>query len=143
DVLRFLTTGAAPGLAYAAGPMARVVEHGLGALTVDDAQAIATYLRDVPPRPEPHLVASRFNWGKPSPAEVSLRGTVRIDDAPLRSGAELYSGACAACHGSDGAGSADGTYPALFHNTVTGASSPANLVGIIFEGVARNAGPGT
>ena len=62
---------------------------------------------------------ARFNHGRPSTAETAFRGTARISDDAVKSGAELYSGACASCHGSDGAGSTDGFYPSLFHNTTS------------------------
>jgi mono/diheme cytochrome c family protein len=142
DLDRYLSTGAARGRAYAAGPMAETIDHGLRYLSEDDIAAIRLYLRDVAPVPDKSATKARFNWGKPSAAEVSFRGTAAIDTGAVTSGAELYSGACASCHGSDGAGTRDGFYPALFHNTTTGAVDADNLVLVILDGVRRAAPEG-
>jgi mono/diheme cytochrome c family protein len=141
DLVRYLSTGAAPGRAYAAGPMAEVIEHGLAFLTEEDVRAIVAFLREVPAAARPGEASARFNFGKPSSAETAFRGTVPVSNDPVRSGAELYSGACASCHGSDGAGSSDGTYPSLFRNTLTGAATSTNLVMTILDGVDRRIGP--
>ena len=60
--------------------------------------------------------------------------------ASLKSGAALFSGYCASCHQSSGAGSANQAYPSLFHNTATGAGTAANLVATILYGIDRNVG---
>lgn len=106
-------------------------------LTQDDIQAIAVYLREIKPVRSKSDEKARFNWGKPSGVEIGYRGTATISNAEVKSGAELYSGACAACHGSSGSGTQDGTYPSLFHNTVPGASAANNLVMVILDGVSR------
>jgi hypothetical protein len=49
----------------------------------------------------------------------------------------LFSGYCASCHSASGAGSTGQAYPALFHNTATGGTTPANLVSAILFGVER------
>jgi mono/diheme cytochrome c family protein len=135
----YLATGAAPRRAYAAGPMGEVVEHGMRHLDPGDLEAIVTYLREVPRQPGLEGQTARFNWGRPSTAEFFLRGVNQVSISNVASGAELYSGACASCHGSDGSGSRDGAYPPLYRNTTTGAPSPANLILVILNGVRRQA----
>jgi mono/diheme cytochrome c family protein len=138
----YLATGAAPRRAYAAGPMGEVIDQGLRRLTPADRGAIVTYLREATPQPDGGERTARFNWGKPSTAEFFLRGVNPVSTSGVARGAELYSGACASCHGSDGSGSRDGVYPPLFRNTTTGAPSPANLILVILDGVRRQAGGG-
>ena len=57
-------------------------------------------------------------------------------------GAVLYNGACATCHGIDGAGTADHVYPSLTANATVGAANPANLVLTIAGGVDREGANG-
>jgi mono/diheme cytochrome c family protein len=64
--------------------------------------------------------------------------------APGRGEAEngpaLYSGYCASCHQPSGAGTPDHAYPALFHNTATGAPRADDLLSVILYGVNHDAG---
>jgi len=54
------------------------------------------------------------------------------------SGAALFMGNCASCHGGSAQGSKDGYYPSLWHNSVTGASRGDNLISTILYGVSRS-----
>ena len=45
----YLSTGAAPGRANAAGPMAEVVSNSTQYLTQEDLRSVVVYLRSVPP----------------------------------------------------------------------------------------------
>ncbi|WP_158773850.1 c-type cytochrome [Cobetia sp. L2A1] len=92
-------------------------------------------------------VATRFNQGAPADDVLLLRGQPldkRPDDKELigqltdaTPGVRLYLGHCAMCHGADGAGTQDGYYPSLFHNSVTGSVYPDNLAQAILNGVQR------
>ena len=84
-IARYLRTGA-NGVEVAAGPMAEAVEHSLQYLTPADAQAIARYLKSVPPSPA----------RRPAPMPG---GT-----AAMRRAALDYEVNCSACHGLRGEG---------------------------------------
>ena len=53
DLVYFLETGALPDGDYTGGSMVDVIEHGTSRLTPADREAIAEYLRRVPPLPGP------------------------------------------------------------------------------------------
>lgn len=135
DIVRYLGTGAVPGRANAAGPMADVVANSTQYLTPDDLHSIAVYLRSVPPiaggqtRP-------RDQWGHPADDVKNLRGTpvAGVD------GAQLFLGNCASCHNWTGQGvgaSAPLAYPSLIHNSVVGSPDGSNLAMVILHGVNR------
>jgi mono/diheme cytochrome c family protein len=75
--------------------MAEVVENSTSQMTSADLNAIAVYLKDLPP--------SRGNGGGASGV-----------DAQMKAGAVAYDISCAACHGRDGKGSA--LFPPLAGN---------------------------
>ncbi|MCX4143942.1 MULTISPECIES: cytochrome c [Paraburkholderia] len=136
ELVAYLSTGAAPGRANAAGPMAEVVTDSTQYLTHEDVRSIVTYLRSVPPinggesRP-------RDQWGNPAVDDVTaLRGT-KINAV---NGAQLFIANCATCHNWTGQGvgaSAPGAYPSLIHNSAVGASDANNLAMVILHGVSR------
>ena len=136
ELVAYLSTGAAPGRANAAGPMAEVVTDSTQYLTREDIRSIVTYLRSVPPinggesRP-------RDQWGNPAVDDVTaLRGT-KINAV---NGAQLFIANCATCHNWTGQGvgaSAPGAYPSLIHNSAVGASDANNLAMVILHGVSR------
>ena len=94
DIVEYLGTGR-NAHSIASGPMAEAVENSTDQMTASDLNAIAVYLKDLPP--------SRGNGG----------GATGVD-AQLRSGRSLYDINCAACHGRDGKGSL--LFPALAGN---------------------------
>jgi mono/diheme cytochrome c family protein len=107
-------TGFTPGpLPSAVGPMAEVVHNSLRFLTPEDAQAMATYLLDLPA------------------SSTLVAGTVPAGRNPL--GAQLYGEMCAACHGPAGAGMA-GLAPRLAQNPVVAAPSPNTVLHMILGG---------
>ncbi|CAE6703514.1 Fructose dehydrogenase cytochrome subunit [Paraburkholderia nemoris] len=136
ELAAYLSTGAAPGRANAAGPMAEVVTDSTQYLTREDIRSIVIYLRSVPPinggesRP-------RDQWGNPAVDDVTaLRGT-KINAV---NGAQLFIANCATCHNWTGQGvgaSAPGAYPSLIHNSAVGASDANNLAMVILRGVSR------
>lgn len=135
ELAQYLKTGRVAGKGQAGGGMAEAVTNSLSKLRDEDIRAIVTYLRTVPAVADKDATRAAFAWGDASttPGEQPVRGT----DAPLASGAVLYSGLCASCHGSRGEGSQDGYYPSLVHNSTVGMARPQNLVATIIGGIDR------
>jgi mono/diheme cytochrome c family protein len=135
EIVQYLTAGALPGKATAAGPMADVISHSTRFMSAEDLSALALYLHAQPARGSDSK-SDRFSQGR---ATDDLTAEVRgksYGDAP--NGAVLYNGNCASCHGVDGAGiGASLYYPSLFHNSATGAEDPSNLIQVILNGVDR------
>jgi len=97
------------------GPMAEVVGRSTQYLTEADLNAMAAYLKSLPPT---HGVAPT-RLPEPNPA--------------LDRGAKLYADHCAQCHGEQGEG-APGIYPPLAGNRALTMASTANLVRVVREG---------
>lgn len=135
ELAQYLKTGRAEGKGQAGGGMAEAVTNSLSKLRDEDISAIVTYLRTVPAVADKDATRAAFAWGDAAtaPGEPAIRGT----DAPIASGAVLYSGLCASCHGSRGEGSNDGYYPSLVHNSTLGMVRPQNLVATIIGGIDR------
>ncbi|WP_250514544.1 cytochrome c [Caballeronia sp. INDeC2] len=128
ELVRFLSTGAAPGRAYALGPMAEVVATSTQFLTTADLRAVIAYLRGVPPIAVKDARV-RTSFGRPARTDVTA-----IDSE----GARLYAAACGSCHGTTGEGSKP--FPSLVRDGVTGAlgtATTSNLVLVILHGVNR------
>ncbi len=148
EIVAFLRDGDVPGRGVAGGQMAEAVEHSLRHLTDDDLRAIAAYLKTVPPVADPGLTRPAYGWSEARPIAVTTfepgNGPMQADlaDATTLDGAILFNAACATCHGIDGAGTPDGTFPSLTANATVGASSPANLVLTIASGVDREGADG-
>jgi mono/diheme cytochrome c family protein len=85
DIVEYLRTGR-NAHSLASGPMAEAVENSTSRMHDADLNAIAVYLKDLPP--------SRGNGG----------GSTGIE-AQMKAGAVAYDISCAACHGRDGKGS--------------------------------------
>jgi mono/diheme cytochrome c family protein len=138
ELVQYLRSGIVAGKGSAAGGMAEVVENSLRYLSIDDVKAMVTYVGSVPAIRDEADQKARTDWGEPSQKDASLRGVAGVTISSVPSGGiELYSGHCASCHAADGSGVRDGTYPALFHNSVVGARDPSNLVMVILHGVER------
>ena len=131
ELYAYLRTGHVAGKAQAAGPMAEAVEHSLQYLSDGDLNAIVAYLKQTKPMAVGDTQA-RHTFGQAATTETAMRGNAVLNVDP---GWKVYSSTCAACHGAKG----DGTksYPSLFHNTTTGASTPDNLIATILYGVHR------
>jgi mono/diheme cytochrome c family protein len=139
ELAAYLRNGHLRGKAQAAGSMGEAVEHSFQHLSADDIDAIATYVKSVPPIAGPAASSSRFTAGKTFSELGSLRGRdgIKSDSDAAPTGAELFQGNCASCHAAEGQGSKDGYYPSLFHNSATGAKNPTNLIAAILYGVDR------
>jgi mono/diheme cytochrome c family protein len=135
ELATYLKTGRVEGKGQAGGGMAEAVSNSLSKLRHEDISAIVTYLRTVPAVADKDATRAAFAWGDAAtaPGEPAIRGT----GAPIASGAVLYSGLCASCHGSRGEGSNDGYYPSLVHNSTVGMVRPQNLVATIIGGIDR------
>jgi mono/diheme cytochrome c family protein len=135
ELVRYLSTGAVPGRANAAGPMGQVVADSTQYLSAEDLTSIVTYLRSVTPvvGGEMH---PRDQLGTPANDVTALRGT----EITGVNGAQLFVANCASCHNWTGQGvgaSAPGAYPSLIHNSTAGAGDPNNLAMVILHGVSR------
>jgi mono/diheme cytochrome c family protein len=140
EVVQYLKTGAVHGKAQAAGGMAEAVGNSLQYLTPGDLEDLATYLMSVAPIRDQSDSRARDTWGTPVDQETELRGRPTTAGSEQPEGYSLYSGNCASCHQPTGAGTADHSYPALFHNSATGARHADNLVAAILFGVDREVG---
>ena len=141
EIAAYLKTGHVEGKGQAAGGMAEAIQNSLQFLHDDDVAAIVAYLRTVPPVRAAGQQKAAFSHGSAVSEEAGLRGMASsTEHHSLNSGAVLFSGYCASCHSASGAGSTGQAYPALFHNTATGAETPANLVSAILFGVERKIG---
>jgi mono/diheme cytochrome c family protein len=94
DIAAYLKTGR-NAHSMASGPMAEAVENSTSQMNDADLNAIAVYLKDLPP--------SRGNGGPATGVE-----------AQMRAGRDGYEINCAACHGRDGKGSS--LFPPLAGN---------------------------
>lgn len=146
EIVTFLKTGYAPGKAIAAGEMGLAVQNSFSKMSEDDLRAIAAYLKTVPPRRGSETTPrSGGTRSAPIPAAELERPLDTRDYKALisiagMSGAQIYSGACATCHGHDGRGTPDKVLPSLVGASTVGSSDPSNLVMTIRDGVNRRAG---
>lgn len=148
EVAQYLRTGHVNGRGQAAGPMAGVVE-GLRGTPDADIHAAAAWLRRQVPVRDPRDQVAATARGAPASTEDALRGAPSSAIALAgfrpgrpRDGAELFNGVCASCHGRDGAGSSDGSYPSLYRNSTVGRRDPTNLVAVLLWGVQRSTAAG-
>ena len=139
ELAAYLRTGHLRGNAQAAGSMGEAVEHSFEYLSPEDLDAIATYVTSIPAVHDTADHGSRFSAGTMFSELGTLRGRdgVRSENDANATGAELFQGNCASCHGAEGQGSKDGYYPSLFHNSATGAKNATNLIAAILYGVDR------
>jgi mono/diheme cytochrome c family protein len=92
DVEQYLKTGRAQNRGSAFGPMAEAVHLSFAKMTDSDVGAIVEYIRSVPPVATPDLPTPRTRLADADP----LKG---VDAAVDARGLEIFSGACAGCHG--------------------------------------------
>jgi len=138
-LIGYLQGGVAPD-ARAAGTMGEAVEHSFQYLTPADLDAIATYIETVPAAGKAEA-SDRFSQGQPGSKLALIRGLSPAETDDATRGAVLFQGNCGACHAPLGQGGRDGYFPALFHNSTTGATN-SNLVATILYGVNRTAAKG-
>jgi len=124
QIVDYLQTGRNNGAAVA-GEMTAVVEHSTAHLKDDDLQAIAAYLKQLPPAPP------RGPAVKPQGKEETARKLTAAVNLTL--GERLYLDNCAACHFVNGKG-ASRVFPELDGATVINADNPTALVNVILHG---------
>ena len=129
DLVRYLSTGHSMDRGSAFGPMAEAVHLSFARMTASDINAIAEYVRSVPPAPSPDLPAPK---AQPAPADPS-QGVAMDKNAK---GRNFFAGACAGCHGWTGANSLV-TYSTLVGTRAVNDPTATNVA----LAVIRGAGP--
>lgn len=126
DIVDYLLTGRNR-TAAVAGEMTQVVAHSTSHMRTGDLDAIAAYLKSLPPAP------GKAPTVKPQGGMATIRKLTAAKDLTL--GERLYLDNCAACHFVTGKG-ATRVFPQLDGATVINADSPAALVNVILAGAA-------
>ncbi len=116
QLVSFLKSGVAPGMAVAAGPMAETVHDSLSKLTNSDLHAIVAYLKSTPAEP----------------SYVSSERTAYMGEQP--EGRQIYLNNCASCHQLNGEGIPD-AIPSLAHNGAVMARGPDDVLRVILGGI--------
>ena len=126
DLVSFLKTGH-NGHGIAFGSMVDVINNSTGHFTDADIDAMATYLKSLPPQKEKGAKPWEYN----DAATVALKA--RKFDKP---GSLVYSQQCAACHVADGKGR--GEYQAaLAGNAALLDPDASSLINLVLNGSAR------
>ncbi|HET7404063.1 MAG TPA: cytochrome c [Usitatibacter sp.] len=100
------------------GPMAEVVYNSLQYMTDEDTEAMAVYLKALPPRQsEP-----------PPPSSARL-----VQPAVMETGRRVYEKQCGMCHGDEGKGHPP-SYPPLADNQSITMVSPVNSIRMVLNG---------
>jgi fructose 5-dehydrogenase cytochrome subunit len=136
-LFRYLKFGKVAGKAHAGGEMALAVQLSFSRLSDEDLHAMVSYLRSVPPLPDPHA-KSKFMQGGPFSDVASFRGVGGMSyDRSLPDGtAQLFAANCATCHGVAAQGSRDTYFPSLFHNSALATGGGRNVIATILFGIS-------
>jgi mono/diheme cytochrome c family protein len=113
DVVEYLRSGR-NAHAAATGPMQEVVYYSTSRMSDSDLAAIATYLKQLPPRRH-------------------VKGFAPPGVEAMRAGEAIYTDTCAACHGQNGEGQPR-TFPPLAADAAVQARDPATTVRMILAG---------
>ena len=125
DIAAFLRHGHGGGL-VTFGSMVQVVEDSTQYLSDADLDAIAAYLKSLPPRAQ----SGHFN-GQSRAAQQAAQA-LKTGDVE-RPGAGIYASYCARCHQMDGTGVTQ-KYPRLAGNPAVLSPSATSLVRLLVEG---------
>jgi fructose 5-dehydrogenase cytochrome subunit len=144
ELVTYLREGRVHGKSQAGGGMGEAVEHSFQHMSDSDLHAIADYLKTVAPVRDPAqpVAAHAITQGKPG-SWADFEKPIEGNDAASRfatsstDGAMIYNSACAACHGTEGQGTDDVTYPSMLRNSAVGSVLPNNIVMAIAEGIHR------
>ena len=120
EIATYLKSGAYKGKTTTLGPMAEVVRNSLSYLSVNDLNAMADYLKSIPPE-------SRLRTGR------------KAVDATRAHGAALYMDNCGGCHQATGRGLA-GVFPPLAGNGVVVAPDAGNILKVVDGGISARGG---
>jgi mono/diheme cytochrome c family protein len=121
DIVAFLKSGHND-KAVAFGSMLDVVNNSTPYLNDQDLQAMAVFLKSLPP------TAREAEFTYDDSATKTLES-----GQPQQPGAAIYLGACAACHGLDGKGQVQ-FMPPLAGNPVVLDANPASLINLVLNG---------
>ena len=113
DVVEYLRSGR-NARATATGPMQEVVYYSTSRMSDADLAAIATYLKQLPPRRH-------------------VKGFAPPSAGAMSAGQAIYTDTCAACHGQNGEGQPR-YFPPLAGDAAVQARDPATTVRIILAG---------
>jgi mono/diheme cytochrome c family protein len=113
DIVEFLRSGR-NARATASGSMQEVIYYSTSRMSDSDLAAIATYLKQLPPRRH-------------------VKGFAAPSEAAMRVGQAIYTDTCAGCHGADGEGQAR-YFPPLAGDAPVQARNPTTIVRIILAG---------
>ncbi|ANN78438.1 hypothetical protein BAU07_16160 [Bordetella flabilis] len=157
----YLRTGFSAAHGVAAGPMAPVVRQ-LALLPPEDVRAMAVYLASLNPKTGAAATAATAPAAATTvaatataTAAAATTATASVAATATRTaeardsmtgiltgaGAQIYQGACAACHDQGAGPQWFGVKPALPLNTSVHSASPDNLIQVILNGVPRPASP--
>ncbi len=123
EIIEFLRTGRTHHTA-AFGSMADVVEKSTQYFTDADLQAIARYLKTLPPRK-----GYNVDWQPNNDTTTAKLRSGNITEP----GEIIYVQECAACHRMDGKG-APRVFPALAGNSIVFAEDPSSLIQVTMAG---------
>ncbi|HTJ99109.1 MAG TPA: cytochrome c [Bordetella sp.] len=123
DIVAFLKSGRNAHSA-AFGGMAQVVEDSTQHLTDDDLNAIAAYLKALPPADGDGAAKQAYS---DTTGQALRKGSDKSD------GAMTFLNNCAACHRSSGKGYAQ-TFPQLAQSSTVLSKDPASLIHIVLKG---------
>lgn len=113
EIVEYLRTGANVH-AVTAGPMNEVIADSTSHFTEADLEAVAVYLKSLPPRHEENKVAA-------------------LDRGALERGQDLFTDQCAACHMHDGAGISR-VFPPLMGSSAVQAREASTVIRVVLEG---------
>jgi mono/diheme cytochrome c family protein len=137
ELVEYMARGHVADKAQAAGPMAEAIDNSLRYLSEDDLDAVAVYLKSVPPLHDAMATRPAYSWGEPADDLKSVRGEALPSLLDQMSGPQLYDAYCASCHQAQAQGSFDGGMPSLFHNAALGRTNTNNLVMVMLAGIER------
>lgn len=143
DIVKFLKTGELQHQALAGGEMGKVVLYSLQHLSDADLMAMAEYLKTVPAVKSGATTAA-LNMAKlpqNQDPDITYNLLKQIDrlkaaqqTAKPGTGESLYLNNCASCHGINGHGQTEASYPALTGLSILRENTPKRLIQVIAYG---------
>ena len=115
EIVEYLKTGS-NAHAVTAGPMNEVIADSTSRFTDADLEAVAVYLKSLPPRHDEAKVAA-------------------LDRQALERGQGIFTDQCAACHMHDGGGIAH-VFPPLMGSSAIQAREAATVIRVVLEGAS-------